>query len=74
MPHLVVVRAFVEAVRERWPRAIIQWEDFGKESAFDVLEAFRGVLPSFNDRDHGHATGSTTKSMSGAVLPLTRTA
>lgn len=51
--HLEVVRKFVLAVRERWPNAIVQWEDFGKETAFDVLDAFRDVVPSFNDDIQG---------------------
>lgn len=48
-----VVRSFVQAVKARWPRAIVQWEDFGKESAFEVLDAFRDELPSFNDDIQG---------------------
>ncbi|MBX3225926.1 MAG: NAD-dependent malic enzyme [Labilithrix sp.] len=51
--HLAFVRRFVEAVKTRWPNAIIQWEDFGKETAFGVLDAFRDVVPSFNDDVQG---------------------
>ena len=51
--HLEFVRKFALAVKNRWPNAIVQWEDFGKETAFDVLEALRDVLPSFNDDIQG---------------------
>jgi malate dehydrogenase (oxaloacetate-decarboxylating) len=51
--HVEFVRKFVLAVRARWPNAIVQWEDFAKESAVDVLEAFRDVVPSFNDDIQG---------------------
>jgi malate dehydrogenase (oxaloacetate-decarboxylating) len=53
---LEFVGSFVRAVRARWPRAVVQWEDFGKDSAFAVLDAFREVVPSFNDDIQG--TGS----------------
>jgi len=47
------IDAFVGAVRSRWPRAIIQWEDLSKDTAFDVLERHRSQCPSFNDDVQG---------------------
>ncbi len=52
-PYLEVVDAFVAAVRARYPKAVLQWEDLSKDTAFDVLARFRQVLPSFNDDIQG---------------------
>ncbi|HCK81868.1 MAG TPA: NAD-dependent malic enzyme [Candidatus Competibacter sp.] len=51
--YLSFLDKFVKAIHERWPRAVIQWEDLSKDVAFTILERYRKRLPSFNDDIQG---------------------
>ncbi|QCE02783.1 malate dehydrogenase [Vigna unguiculata] len=53
--YLSIVDEFMEAVHARWPKAIVQFEDFQMKWAFETLERYQKRFCMFNDDIQGTA-------------------
>jgi len=54
-PYFDLVDEFIEAVRVRYPGALIQFEDFLTPNAYALLRKYRARVPCFNDDIQGTA-------------------
>lgn len=61
------IAQFVKSVKKWFPKAILQWEDFGRGNARRILDGYRFALPSFNDDIQGTAAVTL-----GALLAAAR--
>jgi len=66
--YYALVERFVQGVRRFAPRALLQWEDFGKENAFTLLDQYKHRLLSFNDDIQG--TGATAASVVKTAMKI----
>eukprot|EP00268_Persea_americana_P034635 TRINITY_DN34250_c2_g1_i1.p1 TRINITY_DN34250_c2_g1~~TRINITY_DN34250_c2_g1_i1.p1 ORF type:complete len:610 (-),score=106.80 TRINITY_DN34250_c2_g1_i1:634-2463(-) len=64
--YLSIVDEFMEAVFTRWPKAIVQFEDFQMKWAFETLQRYRKRFCMFNDDIQGTA-GVALAGLLGAV-------
>ena len=67
------VDSFVDAVTDRWPRVLLQWEDFAKANATRLLDRYRDRLCTFNDDVQGTAvvaTGTLMSAINVTGVPL----
>ncbi|XP_043720727.1 NAD-dependent malic enzyme 59 kDa isoform, mitochondrial-like [Telopea speciosissima] len=64
--YLSIVDELMEAFHRRWPKAIVQFEDFQMKWAFETLERYRHRFCMFNDDIQGTA-GVALAGLLGAV-------
>lgn len=64
--YLSIVDELVEAIHTRWPKAVVQFEDFQMKWAFETLQRYRTRFCMFNDDIQGTA-GVALAGLLGAV-------
>jgi malic enzyme len=67
-PYEALVDEFVQALKEVFPGALLQWEDFKQQNAFRLLEQYALELPSFNDDIQGTAAVTLAGILRGLAI------
>ena len=62
------IETFISAVTKRWPRVLLQWEDFARVNAGPLLERYRDRLCSFNDDIQGTAAVAAATLLAGTKV------
>ncbi len=50
------IEHFIDCIRKKFPKALVQWEDFGKANAKKILKRYQKRVLSFNDDIQGTAS------------------
>ncbi|MDI7637248.1 oxaloacetate-decarboxylating malate dehydrogenase, partial [Cronobacter sakazakii] len=53
--YYAFVDDFIQAVKQRWPNVLLQFEDFAQKNAMPLLERYRDEICCFNDDIQGTA-------------------
>ena len=59
----------INAIKRRWPKALIQFEDFAQNNAMPILQTYRNKICCFNDDIQGTAAVSV-----GSLIAASRAA
>ena len=56
------VEMVIQAIQQRWPNALIQFEDFAQHNAMPLLEKYRDRVCCFNDDIQGYGSCGSRQS------------